>query len=177
VRREYLPCRAIGVGVGFSAERDRPRVTATGSQNQGNAGATRRHKDPAVTFDESLMSEREPSEYVRRQGIDAGLVEDDVGPEGKSSRQDLVKMAQVGVVFNAIGQSHIQAALFLAEGKVAGAVDGEGEDAGIVLKYLRRSVTLMDIEVDHGGAANEAAFPQEMNCHGDIVEHTEAGTF
>src|SRR5262249_13734264 len=98
-------------------------------------------------------------------------------PESNSSGQNFIEMTHIRVVFNAIGQSHVQAALFLAEGEVAGAVDGEGEDARIVLKYLRRSVTLMNIEINHGGATDKAAFSQEMNCHGDIVEPTEAGSF
>ena len=120
------------------------------------------------------MGERKPAEHIRGQGIDAGLVEYDIRLEGKSSRQDLVKTAQILVVFHAIRQGHIQTALFLAKGEVACTVDGEGEYRGIVLEDFGGSVTLMDIEINDRGAADEAILFQEMNCYRDIVEDAEA---
>jgi hypothetical protein len=175
--REYLPCGAISIGMRFGAAFDGPRVAAARSQNERSAETPSGFKDPPVTLDQPLMCERKAAENIGSQGIDTGLIENNVRFEGKSGGQDLVELMQILGVFNTVLQSYIKTSTFLAEGKIAFAMDGEREDVGIILKYPGRTVTLMDIEIDHRGATDEPAFSKKLDRYSDVVEYAEACAF
>jgi hypothetical protein len=64
------------------------------------------------------------------------------------------RAAQVVVVAGAVGEVDVEVAGGLGEGEVAGAVEREGEDAGVVGEDRRGAVALVDVAVDdHDPAA------------------------
>ena len=123
------------------------------------------------------MRERKPPQNIRGQRINAGLIEDDIGLERECSRQNVIELAKIFGVFNAIRQWNIQPAAFLAKRKIALAVDGKGEDIRIILKDFSGAVTLMNIKVNDGRPMDEFALSKKVDGNGNVIEHAEAGAF
>src|SRR5262249_14906705 len=88
-----------------------------------------------------------------------------------------IQTAKILRVFHMIRQSYIQPALLFAEGKIALAVDGESKDLGIVRKNLRRTIPLMHVKINDGGAPDHISFSQHVNGDSNIIEDAESRAF
>src|SRR5215467_2447503 len=172
-----MPCGAIGAGMGMRAEFNRPGIAAARSKNKGRTEAACGPEDHAVALDKSLGRECKPAKRIGGQRIDARLIEDNVRPRTECRGKNFIQTMKIFLIFHAIGQGHIKAALLFAEGEVAFTVQGEREDIRIVFENLRRAVTLVDIQIDHSSATDEPPPSQKLNGHSNVIEYAKAGAF
>jgi hypothetical protein len=163
--------------MGMCAEFNGAGIAAAGGQNKRRTEAARGREDHAIAFDKSLRREGKAAKRIGSQRIDARLIEHNVRSGAECGGKDFIQAMKIFLVFNAIGQGNIKAALLFAEGEIAFTVHGEREDIRIVFKNLRGAVTLMDIKIDHGGAADEPALAQKLDGNGNVIEYAKAGPF
>lgn len=162
------------LGVGADAVFDGEGVAAAHADDDGDAVGTAGVKDDAVAAAEPFLGHGEFAEFVFAEGVDAGLVEDDLGREGEDAGEDGFELGKELVVAGIVGQGDVDLALLLAEREVVGPVHGEGEHVGVVLIDGGGAIALMDIEIDDGDAADEAERAEMLNGDGDVVEDAEA---
>ena len=86
-------------------------------------------------------------------------------------------MEEISLVLDAIGQADIERALLFAKREVALAMNGESEDAGVATEDVSGAVSLMNVEIDDGGAADASGVAEELDGDSDIVKDAEAGAF
>jgi hypothetical protein len=163
--------------MGMRAEFNGSGIAAAGSENKRSTETACRAKDHAIALDQSLGRERKAAKRIGSQRIDARLIEHNVRTGAECGGKHFIQTMKICLIFNAIGQGHIEAALLFAEGKIAFTVHGEREDIRIVFKNLRGAVTLVDIKIDYGGAPDESALPQKLDGHGNVIEYAKTGPF
>jgi hypothetical protein len=56
-------------------------------------------------------------------------------------------------------------------------VDGKRQDVGIIGEYERRSVALMHVQINDGGALEPVFFTQYENRYGKVVKYAKACAF
>src|SRR5205823_12287746 len=84
--------------------------------------------------------ERKAAKRIGSQRIDARLIKDNVRTGAECGGKHFIQAMKICLVFNAIRQGYVEAALLFAEGKIAFTVHGEREDVRIVFKNLRGAI-------------------------------------
>ena len=138
------------MGVGFSGALDGITVASAESDDDWPTCGTDRVEYQLVATTKSLHGELQPSETIRVERIDSGLIEDDFGMEVEHARKSLLEPGEIFGVGSTVRKFDIELAALLAEWEVLAAVHGESEDVIIVFKDLSGAVSLVDIEVDDG---------------------------
>ena len=111
----------------------------------------------AVAFGEAGEAQRQPAEAVVVVGVGAGQIDDEIGAgEVEGGVEAVVELQQVGIVVAAVWQFDVEIAGFLLEGKITGAVDGEGENTVVAAQDAGGAVALMDIAIDDQDALRPA---------------------
>ncbi len=129
-----------GLGIAAShGQRDRNAACATGLQYA-----------PVACFQPGKAQVEAP-QAVAGIGVGAGEVDDQIGLAARQRFfQPGVECGEIGIIAGAIRQFDIEVAAFFLEGKIAGAVDREGEDAVVAVEDGSGAVALMDVAVDDG---------------------------
>ncbi|MDK9708257.1 MAG: hypothetical protein OEL83_14530 [Desulforhopalus sp.] len=170
-------CLADRVGV---QPRHVPRVggiaTAEGD-DQGDAPAPRRRNHPPVPFPQALLGEAQAAEQVMAEGVDSGLVMQEVESPaaGKESGQGLVELGEVDAVADTGGKPCVEVARLLEEGEGVLLVEREGEDPGITMEDAGGAVALVQVAIDHHRRLDGAPVQENTEADGDVVEQAEAG--
>ena len=74
-------------------------------------------------------------------------------------------------------RNDVDRALLFPQREIAAAMQRHRQYVRIAREDLCRSIALMDIEVDHGGASNASVAPQPLNRHCKVVEDAISCTF
>ena len=158
-------------------------VAARHGKSQGHAALPGPFKDSLVTRLQALKAQSQSTQAIALKGVSACQVNHQAG--GKAPVQlnkRVVQCLQVGRIGATVGQIHVQVTGFLAKGKIVLAVQGQGENAGVLPEDAGRAVALVHIQVDHShlqrcalGAMKAAPFGLHQACgHGRIIENTKA---
>ena len=103
-------------------------VAAGHRDGDGNGAREKRLQDPRVPVREALLGEPQASEPVALEGIGAREVDRELRTRALQRLvEPALEMPQVFVVARAVGKFDVEVARLLGEGKVARAVDREGE--------------------------------------------------
>src|SRR5262249_40705984 len=89
------------------------------------------------------------------------------------ARERVAKSGEIPVVAGAVFQADIEIARRFEEWIVVLLVHREREDARVALEDQRRSVAVVDVEIDDGPAREAATVLQHANRDGDVVQRTE----
>src|SRR5207248_2753086 len=108
---KHMPCCAIGAGMGMRAEFNGAGIAAARGENKRRTEAARSLEDHAITLDQSLGRERKAAKRIGSQRIDARLIKDNVRTGAECGRKHLIEAMNVCLVFNAIRQGYVEAAL------------------------------------------------------------------
>src|SRR5919112_5366480 len=109
-------------------------------------------------------------------GINAGVQEYQVRLERiEKARQVRLQNVKVRAVFHAVRQAKVEIARNLAHGIILFGMHGKGEKIRIIGQAIRRSVALMDIEINDERPLDPARPPKRLCGNRHIVEDTEPG--
>lgn len=161
--------------MGLGALFDGAGVASAEGEHQRELMAAGKVEDLAVSLQQAFVSHGEAAESIGLQGIDAGLIEDDVGPKSMNLGQHFIEVAQVCIISGKVGQMEIEGALLLAEREVAAPVHRQREDIRIVTEDFRGAIALMNVEINDGRALNHSIGPQLLDGDGNVIEDAESG--
>jgi hypothetical protein len=126
-------------------------------------------KHELVALLQASEAEVQASERIFAQAVDSGLIEDDSRAEPLDPRQGGRERVEVGAVFGAVVECHVERRALLTEREVVRAVEGEREDIGVVFEKRSRAIALMYVEIEDGRAQM-----QRSNGDSEVIEHAEA---
>ena len=108
--------------------------------------------------------------------VSPGQVNDEIGAcQIESGIQTFGEANEICLIATTIGEFNIEVTPFLVKREVAGAVDGESEDAVITRQNARRAIALMHIAIDDQHALGAVLRLHGAGGDGGIVE--DAKTF
>ena len=138
--------------MGLGGSLDGVAVTAAQGDNEGAVLLQDQGEDDLVATAKALHGDGEASEPISVEGIDTGLIEDELWIEVENGRHSSRKLQQVFVITGSVFQFDVQFAALFSEGKVLPAMHRKGKDVGIIFEDLGGSITLVNVEVDDGEA-------------------------
>ncbi len=153
---------------------DRGCVAAAHRDHHRNIFSVAAAKHHLIALQEARGGERKGAKAVSFPGVDAALIDDEVGrecPKGLLKRR--LECVDVGRIGGSLGKGHVEAAWRLPEGVVFGAVYRYGEDGCISLKDHCSAVTLVHIAVHNHGAFDEPLRLQGADRNARIIEQAE----
>jgi hypothetical protein len=151
-------------------------VTATHVDDHGEAELVLGFEDELIALPKSVPGELEVSQVIFGERINSSLEEHEVEAGEIEICQGIPENGQVGLVLEVIGQGDIEIALLLAEGEIALAVEGTGEDFGAVSHHGGGAVALMDIEVENEDLIDFGVTQGLIGADREVVEDAVAGS-
>ena len=149
-------------------------VAAADDAGDGDALVAAGLDDVVIAGGEAGVGEGEVAELVVVVGVDAGVVDHEVGFDlleqvGEETAEGL----EVVVVVDAFRQGHVEVGGDFASGEVFLAVDRAGEDAGLVGEDSGGAVALVDVEVEDKDLMGELSVQGVGGGDGEVVEDAE----
>ncbi|HEV2130665.1 MAG TPA: hypothetical protein VGR27_06160 [Longimicrobiaceae bacterium] len=149
-------------------------VAAGHGEGNGHTRGAARLQHQAVARGKPPFGHPQPPEAVVEEGICAREVDHELRPVLREDRWNVqLQRREEDLVPRAVGKLDVERAALLSEGKVLGAVDGEGEDRRVGGKDRRGAVALVHVAVEDRGADNPPLPLQGAHRDRRIVEDTE----
>ena len=124
------------------------RIAAGHGDRHRKTGFVKMLQNKVIPLRQPFLGYGKATEPVVQVGISAGQANHKIGGEILQGPDNpFIKGFKIGGIIRPISQLNIQITFFFVKGKVIFAMDGKGEDSGIVFKNSRRSVSLVDIAV------------------------------
>jgi hypothetical protein len=109
-------------------------------------------------------------------GIHTGIVEHQVRAHlSQQIGQVVGQSLEIGFIFHAYWQGHVQVALLFGGGEVGLAVHGKGEHPRLGAKDPSSAISLMDIQIHDQEPLHQPLLQQDLGGNGQVVEDTKAG--
>src|SRR3984957_5886630 len=136
----------------------------------------------SVPLFQPFKRQRKPAEPVGFESIHASLKEYNFRLEVPDFLKGRGQKGEVRTIFRGIGKCDVDGALLFAEREIIAPMHGKRQPPfpplkGLALENRSRSVPLMNVEIDYGGALYSALSLQRADGNGNVVEDAEPGAF